>query len=65
MLALPRRLPEGIAVYLAATDADQHWVAGSGDALQVAGPTAQLFAWVTGRTTSVAGRECPPLAPFI
>ncbi|HTV11476.1 MAG TPA: maleylpyruvate isomerase family mycothiol-dependent enzyme [Acidimicrobiales bacterium] len=64
MLKLPRRLPPGIAVYLAATDADQHWVAGSGEAVEIAGTTAQLFAWVTGRALSVSGRECPPLAPF-
>lgn len=64
MLALPSRLPPDTAVVLDASDTDQHWVAGSGEAVEISGPTAQLFAWVTGRATSVGGRECPPLAPF-
>jgi maleylpyruvate isomerase len=64
MLGLPDRLPADMAVVLAATDGDQHWVAGSGDAIEIAGSTAQLFAWVIGRATAVGGLECPPLTPF-
>ena len=64
MLDLPSRLPPGEAVVLTATDADQHWVAGSGDATEVTGPTAQLFAWVIGRASHVNGVECPDLAPW-
>lgn len=64
MLSLPSRLPPDVAVVLAATDSDQHWVAGSGDAVEISGPTSQLLAWVTGRATSVGGHECPPLAPW-
>jgi maleylpyruvate isomerase len=64
MLGLPPRLPPDMAVVLAATDTDQHWVAGNGDATEVTGPTAQLFAWVAGRATTVGGRECPPLTAW-
>jgi len=64
MLALPGRLPPDMAVVLAATDTDQHWVAGNGNAIEVTGPTAQLFAWVTGRATTVGGREGPLLGPW-
>lgn len=64
MLALPSRLPPGVAVVLAAKDTDQHWVAGSGDAVELSGTTAQLFTWVTGRSTTVDGQEAPPLTPW-
>jgi maleylpyruvate isomerase len=64
MLDLPSRLPPGKAVVLTATDADQHWVAGSGDATEISGTTAQLFAWVIGRASHVQGVECPALAPW-
>ncbi|HUB71580.1 MAG TPA: maleylpyruvate isomerase family mycothiol-dependent enzyme [Acidimicrobiales bacterium] len=64
MLALPSRLPAGTAVYLSATDTGQHWVAGSGDAVELAGPTAELFAWVTGRASSVADQPGPELTPY-
>ena len=64
MLGLPARLPPDVAVVITATDADQHWLAGSGDAMEVTGPLAQVFAWVAGRATSVAGRECPVLGPW-
>jgi maleylpyruvate isomerase len=64
MLSLPTRLPPDVAVVLGSTDTDQHWVAGSGDVVEIAGTTAQLFAWVTGRATQVAGEECPPLKPW-
>jgi len=64
MLGLPGRLPPDTAVVLTATDTEQTWVAGNGDAVEVSGPTAQLFAWVTGRVTTVRGVECPPLEPF-
>ena len=64
MLDLPSRLPPGEAVVLTATDADQHWVAGSGDATEVTGPTAELFAWVIGRASHVNGVECPNLVPW-
>ncbi|HET9061631.1 MAG TPA: maleylpyruvate isomerase family mycothiol-dependent enzyme [Acidimicrobiales bacterium] len=64
MLSLPARLPEDTAVVLTATDSDQHWVAGSGDAVEISGPLAQIFAWVTGRATSVGGQEAPCLGPW-
>jgi maleylpyruvate isomerase len=64
MLQLPKRLPPGTAVVLTATDADQHWVAGSGDALDITGTTAELFAWVIGRSSHVSGTECPILSPW-
>jgi maleylpyruvate isomerase len=64
MLDLPSRLPPGLAVVLAATDTDQHWVAGSGEAVELAGPTWELFAWVTGRASTVAGKEAPALSPW-
>jgi maleylpyruvate isomerase len=64
MLDLPSRLPPGTAVVLAATDADQRWVAGSGDAIEVTGTTAELFAWVIGRSAHVHGVECPSLTPW-
>ena len=64
MLDLPRRLPAGIAVVLAPTDTEQHWVAGSGDAVELSGTTAELFAWVTGRAVQVGGEECPPLTAW-
>jgi maleylpyruvate isomerase len=64
MLDLPARLPPGVAVVLAGDDAGQHWVAGSGDAVEIVGNTADLFAWVTGRAAKVGEQECPPLAPW-
>lgn len=64
MLSLPSRLPSGTAVVLTATDSEQHWVAGSGDATEIIGPLAQIFAWVTGRATSVGGREAPVLSAW-
>jgi maleylpyruvate isomerase len=64
LLGLPARLPPGTAVVMSATDTGQHWVAGSGDAFEVTGTTAEIFAWVTGRLTTVGGGECPPLAPW-
>lgn len=64
MLGLPSRLPPGEAVVLTATDADQHWVAGSGNVVEVAGTTAELFAWVIGRAAHVDGVECPSLSPW-
>ncbi|HTW06316.1 MAG TPA: maleylpyruvate isomerase family mycothiol-dependent enzyme [Acidimicrobiales bacterium] len=64
MLGLPGRLPPGVALVLQSTDAGQRWVAGSGDAVEVAGPTAELFAWVTGRAAKVAGQDCPALGPW-
>lgn len=64
MLNLPSRLPPGVAVVMAATDSDQHWVAGSGEAIEVAGTAAQIFAWVIGRSATVAGKECPLLLPW-
>jgi maleylpyruvate isomerase len=64
MLDLPARLPHGVAVVLAATDADQHWVAGSGEAVELAGPMAELFAWLTGRSATVGGSPAPALAPW-
>jgi maleylpyruvate isomerase len=64
MLDLPSRLPPGEAVVLTATDADQHWVAGSGDAVEITGTTAELFAWVIGRARHVGGVERPELAAW-
>lgn len=64
MLELPTRLPAGTAVVLSATDADQRWVAGSGDAVEVTGTMAELFAWVIGRAAHVSGVECPILKPW-
>ena len=64
MLELPLRLPPGTAVVLTATDADQRWVAGSGDAVEITGTTAELFAWVIGRSAHVSGVECPILTPW-
>jgi len=64
MLDLPSRLPPGTAVVLTATDADQRWVAGSGDAVEVTGTTAELFAWVIGRASHVNGVESPALKPW-
>lgn len=64
MLDLPSRLPPDTAVVLSATDADQRWVAGSGNAVEVTGTTAELFAWVIGRSAHVRGVVCPPLAPW-
>lgn len=64
MLDLPSRLPPGTAVVLAATDAGQHWVAGSGDAVEISGSTGELFAWVIGRSSHVGGLECPVLSPW-
>jgi maleylpyruvate isomerase len=64
MLDLPSRLPPGRAVVLTATDADQRWVAGSGDVVEVTGTTAELFAWVIGRDAHVRGVECPALSPW-
>jgi maleylpyruvate isomerase len=64
MLDLPSRLPAGVAVVLTATDTDQRWVAGSGDAVELAGPMSELFAWVTGRSRTVGGQEAPELAPW-
>jgi maleylpyruvate isomerase len=64
MLDLPSRLPPGVAVVLAGTDAGQRWVAGSGDVVEIAGTTSDLFAWVTGRSAAVGEQECPPLTPW-
>ena len=64
MLELPTRLPAGTAVVLSATDADQRWVAGSGDVVEVTGTMAELFAWVIGRAAHVSGVECPILKPW-
>jgi maleylpyruvate isomerase len=64
MLDLPSRLPPGTAVVLTATDADQRWVAGSGNAVEITGTTAELFAWVIGRAAHVSGVECPALTPW-
>jgi maleylpyruvate isomerase len=61
MLDLPARLPSGMAVVLTASDSGQHWVAGSGTSLEVAGTTGELLAWVTGRATQVGGFEAPVL----
>jgi maleylpyruvate isomerase len=64
MLNLPSRLPSGVAVVLTTTEADQHWVAGSGDAIEISGTTGELFAWVIGRASHVQGLECPVLTPW-
>jgi maleylpyruvate isomerase len=64
MLDLPSRLPPGTAVVLTATDADQRWVAGSGNAIDITGTTAELLAWVIGRSAHVRGVQCPSLAPW-
>ena len=64
MLGLPSRLPPDVAVLMAATDTDQRWVAGSGDAVEIVGTMSALFAWVTGRSPVVGGQECPPLKPW-
>jgi maleylpyruvate isomerase len=64
MLALPARLPTGIAVVLTASDAGQRWVAGSGSSLEISGTTGELFAWVTGRASHVGGFEAPVLKPW-
>ena len=64
MLDLPARLPKGIAVVLTASDAGQHWVAGSGSSLEISGSTGELFAWVTGRAAHVGGLEAPVLKPW-
>jgi maleylpyruvate isomerase len=64
MLDLPSRLPPGVAVVLVGDDAGQRWVAGSGDAVEITGTTAGLFAWVTGRSAGVGDQECPPLKPW-
>ena len=64
MVDLPSRLPKGVAVALAATDTDQHWVAGSGEAVELDGTVGELFAWVTGRGVTVGGRRAPELGPW-
>ena len=64
MLGLPERLPPGVAVVLSGSDAGQHWVAGSGDGVEITGTTCDLFAWVTGRSPGVGDQPCPPLAPW-
>lgn len=64
MFDLPSRLPPGLAVVLAATDTDQHWVAGSGEAVELDGTLGELFAWVAGRATTVDGQEAPDLGPW-
>jgi maleylpyruvate isomerase len=64
MLDLPARLPTGIAVVLSASDAGQHWVAGSGSSLEISGTTGELLAWVTGRASQVGGFEAPLLKPW-
>ena len=64
MVDLPSRLPKGVAVALAATDTDQHWVAGSGEAVELDGTVGELFAWVTGRAVTVGGRRAPELGPW-
>ena len=64
MLELPSRLPPGLAVVLGATDTNQHWVAGSGDAVELDGTLGELFAWVAGRATTVDGQEAPELSPW-
>jgi maleylpyruvate isomerase len=64
MLDLPAGLPAGMAVVLTASDAGQHWVAGSGSSLEIAGTTGELFAWVTGRASHVGGFEAPVLKPW-
>ena len=64
MLDLPSRLPTGTAVVLNASDAGQHWVAGSGTSLEISGTSGELLAWVTGRATQVGGFEAPVLKPW-
>jgi maleylpyruvate isomerase len=64
MLALPSRLPPGVAVVMEATGSGQRWVAGSGDLVEVSGTPSEIFAWVAGRSATVAGRQCPVLAPW-
>ncbi len=64
MLDLPARLPSGVAVVLTASDAGQHWVAGSGSSLDITGTTGELLAWVTGRASQVGGFEAPVLKPW-
>ena len=64
MLDLPSRLSSGIAVVLVATDTDHHWVAGSGEAVELDGPLSELFAWVIGRAGAVGGQAGPDLAPW-
>jgi maleylpyruvate isomerase len=64
MLGLPARLPSGTAVVLTASDSGQHWVAGSGNSLDITGSTGELLAWVTGRASQVGGFEAPVLKPW-
>jgi maleylpyruvate isomerase len=64
MVDLPSRLPRGVAVVLAATGTDQHWVAGSGEAIELEGTVGELFAWVTGRAVTVGGTPAPELGPW-
>jgi maleylpyruvate isomerase len=64
MIDLPSRLPPGVAVMLTGSDADQRWVAGSGDGVEIVGATCDLFAWLTGRAAGVGEQECPPLTPW-
>jgi len=64
MIDLPSRLPPDVAVVLTAGDAGQHWVAGSGDGVEIMGTTNDLFAWLTGRAPCVGEQECPPLKPW-
>ena len=64
MIDLPSRLPPNVAVVLTASDAGQHWVAGSGDGVEIMGTTNDLFAWLTGRAPRVGEQECPPLKPW-
>jgi maleylpyruvate isomerase len=64
MIDLPSRLPPGVAVVLTGSDAGQHWVAGSGDGVEIIGSTNDLFAWLTGRAPGVGEQECPPLTPW-
>lgn len=64
MLDLPGRLPPGVAVVLEATDVGQRWVSGNGDEADIEAPTAELFAWLTGRAPGVEGQDCPPLGPW-
>ncbi|MGA3217879.1 MAG: maleylpyruvate isomerase family mycothiol-dependent enzyme [Acidimicrobiales bacterium] len=64
MIDLPARLPPGVAVVLTGSDAGQHWVAGSGDGVEIIGTTNDLFAWLTGRAPGVGEQECPPLTPW-
>ncbi len=64
MIDLPSRLPGHVAVVLTGSDAGQHWVAGSGDAVEIVGTTNDLFAWLTGRAPGVGEQECPALKPW-